>query len=516
MRRVTVAIVLLLLSACGDRDDRFDDWEGLEGPQVVGEQVVYLDHNFDEVLVLKLKAGEISPTWERHGVSPGSAFVGQLEQQGEVLIQSAAAGLLERFNPSTGNMVSYSLESPYDRFEVLQDPPFAGAYFSANAGDSETLFLNQGEVAFVDFEKTKDAVHKVVLKTYGGSPLGLDIAPRVPAAGGGRMFAFVRWNSFVSLVDTEKPEFQPVSIPLKAPDTDIQVFPGKMQFVAGNNRLSGYFLAQASQDLYAIDLDVEQLKGGASGVAVNVFPTAVGASTFTPFNHANGDTGLLVLSPGNRMVAVVHPESSEVKLYTLEGLTPTAITVFTMVSPETGVEEEFAFIYNDGGSSKSYYYVELHRLAEKKSKAFHRYTTLPAGVRKVYMQGEDTFLVMHSTGSSPMSFVTVSNGSVESVGGGLTVSQERFSPDGDSMYALAQKGGRTYVVAYDLTERTARVIDVSYGNAPAGLVHMADAGLLVTYDSTGQTLTVIPDDFVADDADAVVQFFAPTLIGLEH
>jgi hypothetical protein len=55
------------------------------------------------------------------------------------------------------------------------------------------------------------------------------------------------------------------------------------------------------------------------------------------------------------MVAVVHPESSAVKLYSLEGLTPTAITVFTAVSPETGVEEEFAFIYNDSGSSKSYY-----------------------------------------------------------------------------------------------------------------------------------------------------------------
>lgn len=516
MRCLIVAIGLLLLSACGDRDHRFDDWEGLEGPQVVGEQVVYLDRNFDEVLVLKLKGGETSPTWDRYAVPAGSAFIGQLEQQGELLIQARSAGLLERFDPRDGSAVSYDLESPYDRFEILQDPPFAGAYFSANAGDQETLFLNQGEVAFVDLVKSKDAIHRVVLKTYGGAPLGLDIAPRVPAAGGGRMFAYVRWDSFLSLVDAEDPEFQPISIPLKAPDTDVQVFPGKMQFVAGNNRLSAYFLAQASKDLYAIDLDVEQLKGGASGVTINVFPTATGASTFTSFKHANGDTGLLVLSPGNRMVAVVHPESSEVKLYPLEGLTPTAISVFTMVSPETGVEEEFAFIYNDGGASKSYYYVELHRIAEKKSKAFHRSTTLPAGVRKVYKQAEDIFLVMHSSGSSPMSFVTVSNGSVESVGGGFTVSQERFSADGNSMYALAYKGGKTYVVAYDLNERTARVMDLSYGKAPAGLVHVADAGLLVTYDGSGQTLSIIPEDFEPEDADSVVQFFAPTLIGLEH
>ena len=158
----------------------------------------------------------------------------------------------------------------------------------------------------------------------------------------------------------------------------------------------------------------------------------------------------------------------------------------------------------------------MHRIAEKKSKAFHRYTTLPAGVRKVYMQPDDSFQVMHSSGSSPFSFVTVANGSVESVGGGLTVANEIFSPDGKTMYALSQKSGKTFVVAYDLVSRTARTVDVSYGNPPAGLVHMADAGLLVAYDSSGQTLTVIPEDFDPDSADSVVQFFAPTLIGLEH
>jgi hypothetical protein len=516
MRFVTVVICLLLLAACGDRDDRFDSWEGLEGPQVVGEQVVYVDHNFDEALVLEIKAGEARPAWKRYAVEADSSVVGRLEQRGELLLQSSATGVLTRFNPASGATVEYPLDAPFDRYVVLQDPPFAGAYYSDNAGDSSTLFLNQGEVAFVDLNKNKDAVSRFVLKTYGGAPLGLDIAPRVPAAGGGRMFAFVRWNSFLSLVDAEQADFQPIAIPLKAPDTEAEVSPGKLQYVAGNNRLSGYFLAQASQDLYAIDLDVKQMTGGASGVTVNVFPTAAGASTFTTFSHADGDTGILVLSPNNRMVAVVHPESSAVKLYSLEGLTPTAVTVFTALSPETGVEEEFAFIYNDSGSSKSYYYVELHRIAEKKSKAFHRYTTLPAAVRKVYMQPDDSFLVMHSTGSSPFSFVTVSNGSVESVGGGLTVSNEIFSPDGKTMYALSQKGGKTFVVAYDLESRTARTIDVSYGNPPVALVHMADAGLLVAHDSSGQTLTVIPEDFDSDAADSVVQFFAPTLFGLEH
>ena len=414
-------------------------------------------------------------------------------------------------------MVDYSLGAPYDRYEVLQDPPFAGAYFSANAGDSSTLFVNQGEVAFVDLEKTKDAVHKVVFKTYGGAPLGLDIAPRVPAAGGGRMFAFVRWNSYLSLMDAEKPDFKSIAIPLKTHDTEIEVIPGKLQFVAGNNRLSAFFLTQGSNSIHSIELNVDKMTGGAAGVNGPLnFPTAAGVSTFAAYTRADGDTGLLALSPGGRMVSVVHPSSSDVKSYALEGLTPTAVTIFPMVSPETGVEEEFAFIYNNSGNNKSYYYVELHRIAEKKSKAFHRYTTLPAGVRKVYMQGEDTFLVIHSSGSSPMSLVTVSDGSVVSVGGGLTLSQEQFSPDGSTMFALAQKSGKTYVVAFDVATFQARDIDVSYGNAPVGLVHMADAGLLVAYDSSGQTLTVISDDFVSDDGDSVVQFFAPTLFGLEH
>jgi hypothetical protein len=516
MKQLYLLMIPLLVISCGDRDERFDSWQGVVGPKVVGERVVYLDNNFDEAVIFTPAAGDKTPDYERVAIGADSTFVGILDKSQELLLKSGATDELMRLDPASGNSVTYPLDAPYDRFVIRDDPPMAGAYFSASAGSAETLFLNQGEVAFVDLEKEDDAVRKVVLKTYGGAPIGLDIAPRVPAAGGGRLFAFVRWNSYLSLVDVERPDFQPISIPLKAPDTDAQVFPEALQFIAGNNRLSAYFLAQGNSDLYAIDLAVDQLTGGASGVSVNVFPAAAGARTFKLYTRPEGDTGIIVLSPSQRMVSVVHPESSDVKLYPLEGLTPTALNVFQMVSPETGVEEQFAFIYNNTGADKSYYYVELHRIAEKKSKAFHRYTTLPAGVRKVVMQGDDRFLVLHSGGQSPMSQVTVSNGSVVSVGGGLTISNEQFSADGSIMYVLATKNYRTYVVAFDVETLQGRDIDVSYGQVPTGLSLLEEAGLLVAYDTAGKVLTVLPADFKSKDSESAVQFFAPTLYGLEH
>jgi hypothetical protein len=517
MRPVAIVALLLLVAACGDRDERFDEWGGVSAPMVVGETLVYLDGNFDEALVVHPEPGDVSPTWERIPLAAGASHIATLDEEKALLLLSQGAGLLQLLYPESGDIVNFDLGATYDRFRIVDDPLVVGAWYSANAtGSAENLVVNQGEVAFIDLTADKDAVRKQVLKTYGGSPLGVDIAPRVPAAGGGRMFAFVRWNSYLSLLDVEKADFAPISIPLKAPDTDAQVFPQTMQFVPRNGRLGAYFIAQGTSDLYALDITVADLAGGAAGLSLNVFPTAAGASTFTTFEQADGDTGIIVLSPTTRIVSVVDPETSDVKQYPLEGLIPTHISLFQMVSPETGVEEQFAFIYNASGSAKSYYYVELHRLAEKKSKAFHRYTTLPAAVRKVYMRGEDTFLVMHTGGNSAMSEVTVSNGSVISMGGGLSLFDERFSADGKMLYALANQFGKTYLLAYDFESGTQRSQDVSYGEKADRLAHMPDAGALVTFDDDGRVLTVVPEDFGADGSEKPVQFFAPFLLGLEH
>lgn len=508
-----VLAALLLAGACGERDERLDDWSGVDGPRAVGGSIVYLDKNFSELVALDFSAGDVDPGWSRMAVESGSRIVGTLESEEALVLHSSATGMLQLAYPGTGEVKEFALTPTYDSFVLREDPPVVGAWHSKNAkGDAET-FITQGEFSLVNVAAAEDAVRTETPATYGGSPLGIDIADRVPYPGGGRLFAFVRWNSWVTLLDVEKPDFNLVSILLKSTDSIMTVTPGPMKFLASDGHLTAFYMAQGTSDLHAINVDVPSLGPDGEGTSLQIFPTAAGASQFVLYRGADGEDRVLVLCTSARMAAVVHPASSEVKLYSLN-FSPRNAMLFSMVSSETGIEEQFAFVYDDTGSSQAYYFVELDRIHEKKSKAFHYYT-LPAPVRKVYMMGQDSFLVVHSGGSKSVSKVSVADGSVISVDGG-TITDELLSPDGATLYALATSGNTASVAAFELEAFLHRKVAVTHGQKPSRLLHLPDKGLLVAFDNNGYALTVIPDDFKGKDSSSVVECFVPFLFGLEH
>jgi len=511
MRKIRLSVILLLpglLAACGDRPEQLDSWSAPQGPYVISNRVVYLDRNWDELVVLGVEKKDPTPGVERIPVAPEASVIGTLTSVDSLLLRVPGTGSIQLVDPEEGKVTEYDMETPFDRFLIRQEPPMLAAWFSENAqaGDSAVLF-SKGDVAFVDLTKSKDAIARFTLPTYGGSPLGVEVADVVPAASGGRRFAFVRWNSFLSLVDIDQPKLKETAIPLKAPDSDAQVLPLPLQFVPGTGHLTALFLAQASPDLYVLDVDAEQAQGAGTGVSLNVFPTALGASTFKTFMDKDNLLTALVLCTGSRTAAVVQPETSDVALYPLD-FTAHDLNLFTMPAKD-GKEERFAFLFSSGGDSYSYYFVELDHLADKKSKAFHLFN-LPAPVRKVYMVDKDRFLVMHSSGPSPMSIVTASSGEVISLGGIPNLFSEVFAPDGTTLYALSQSGR---IVRFDTTDFSARSIDVRHVvNSPEGLRLVADKGLLFTWDDNG--LVVAPDDFeVASDA---VEIALPVLFGLDR
>jgi hypothetical protein len=508
-----VLAALFLAVACGERDDRLEEWLGVDGPRAVGDKIVYLDKNFSELVAIDFSAGDVDPGWTRTAVESGSRIVGTLEAEEALVMHSAATGLLQLAYPGTGEVKELELEPTYDSFVLREDPPIVGAWHSANAKGGAETFITEGEFSLVNVGAAKDAVRTETPATYGGSPLGIDIADRVPYPDGGRLFAFVRWNAYITLLDVEKPDFGLVSIPLKPGDSVMTVTPGPMKFLTSDGALTAFFLAQGTSDLHAINVDVASLGPKGKGTSLQIFPTAAGASEFVLYRGADGEDRVLVLCTSARMAGVVHPASSEVKLYSLN-FSPRNVMLFTMVSTETGVEEQFAFIYDDTGASQAYYFVELDRIQEKKSKAFHYYT-LPAPVRKVYMMGQDSFLVVHSGSSKSVSRVSVADSSVISVDGG-TITDELLSPDGGTLYALATSGTTAAVAAFELEEFLHRKVAVTHGQKPTGLLHLADKGLLVAFDANGYALTVIPDDFKAKDSSSVVEFFVPFLFGLEH
>ncbi len=512
-RLALLALCTAMVLQCGSRDERLDQWFQFEGPYAVGSTLVYLDRNFDEVLVIAPEAGELTPHFERLAVEEGSQVAAVLDSEKAILLQSVDKGVVQAVYPEKGKVETFEMDSPYDRFVVRDDPPLVVAYFSEGAqGGEESLFLTKGQIGFIDVTEDKEPVTGQTLKTYGGAPTGADIAPPAKLGGADRQFVFVRWNSWISMVELGGDKMDTVSIPLKPPDSETSVLPGAMKFVSEPGRLRAFFLAGGS-DLYVIDIDLATLAPGGSGVKVNVFPTAAGASKFEPFIGQDGALGIAVVCTTARMVAVVYPETSDVKLYPVE-VTPRNLTLFDI--PGSG--ELGAFVFDDSGNDNSYYFVELDQLAEKKSKAF-QYYTLPSHISRVYMLGgAEHFLALHPAGgSNSMSMVSATDGSVLSFGGGQTIHQEVFSADGNTMYTLATKGAATYLSSIDFSEPEAldiEMINISNGPSPDRLIHLEKQGLVVATDSLNETLLVAPDDF--DEREDAVQLFAPYLLGLEH
>lgn len=510
MRNLVLAASLLTLLGCGDRQEELDSWAGFAGPYQVDNELVYLDRNFNELVVLTPKVSATALDWSRTPVAEDSSVVGVLRQEKALVLRSNTANLFQVYYPASGKIVEFETESPYDRFVLKQDPPIVAAHFSANAQDTDSLFVNKSEVLFLDIKKeVKPQPFNV--PTYGGAPLGVDIADRVPTADGGRVFAFVRWNSYISMVDAEDPAFVPVSIPLKTQDSDVTVVPDEMQFVAGDGLLQAFFVGKSTADLYAVTVVVDQLGPEGAGVSLNVFSTAAGAWRFDKFTNDDGELQVLVLSPGAKTVGVVNPTTSQVALYKLD-IAPRNLELFQLDRGEG--PENLALIYDDTGQSKAYYFVELDRLAEKKSKAFNKISLL-APASRVYMLDGDHFLVMHPAGNSdPLSRVSLADGSVSSLGGNLVISDEVFAANGKTMYALAVKGGTTYVVALDPATLQFRQLELPGIGTGSGLTLMTEQGVLAVHHDNGESLYVLPEDF--DGQDDAVEFLVPVLNGLEH
>lgn len=512
MKRIWLwlALCIFITPACGERNEAFDEWVGVQGPYVVGEQLVYLDRNLEELVVTTPHAGDVSPGWTRIPVESEAQVVGVLHTEQALMLQSKDEGVLQVVYPATGQARSYVVESPYDRFKFELDPPLVAGYFSETAqGGDGTLFLNKGEITFVDPLKEKDAVTTMVLPTYGGAPLGIDFSPEVSVGGKKGKFAFVRWKSFITIVELGSGD-KPVSVKLKPPDSEAVVTPGAIKFVQSGGKLMAFFLAQGTEDLFLIDVDLAAYGPGGTGVLVNIFPTAAGAVSFESFMDAEDTLIIVVACSLAKKVAMVYPLSSAVKTYAVD-MSPTAITIFDM--PASG--DKGALIFNNTGQGYNYYFVELDKLAEKKSKAFNEFSLL-APVSRVYMlPDEQHFLVIHpsaSAASTPMSLVALEDGSVISLGGNLLVSNEQFSADRTRMFALVGKSGKTHLVAFDFTSvgaMSSKDINVTNGINPTSLQYMEDQGLLVLSDSGGEMLMVVPEDF--EERGDAVQFFTPYL-----
>ncbi len=510
--RIPWLLAVLAGTACGDHDDRYRQGATPLGPYVVGEAVAYMDRAFSEVVVLVPRAGERDVRWHRSPVSEGASVLTVLSGRRRLLLKDDEQGLLTSMSPLEGEFRSTSLNGPYDRFSINEDAGVMALYYGTNAAGTDlSPYVNQAEISFVDLDSGE--VRRLVIPTYGGAPQGVEITPKLDVGGQPRTLAFVRWKSFLSVVDLSRGDSVPVKVPLKAQDSTATVLPSTLSFWSEGTTLKVFFLAAGTIDLYELDIDLVHLGDGGKGVKLNLFPTAAGASSFSLVDLPGDGLRVMVLCQVARTVAMVDPARSTVQHYTLS-IVPRTSQVFDMLNVETEMVEKMALILDHSGGATTYYLAQLEHLATKKSKAFRAFT-LPSPLTSVVMlPGGERFLALHQGGQDSMSQVTLADGSIISVGGTMSVLDRQFSADRSNVFVLGQRSGVRYLTRLDTATFAARTLVLPPEFTGSKMALNEKERLALLYDNDGQVLVFGSMDFEREE-DLVVLAF-PALSGLEH
>lgn len=507
-------VLAVPLTGCGDRDPRLEEWNPLSQPWFIGDQVVYHDTAFDELLVLEARREQSSLTYRRIPIPEGSTRWVTLDKSGKLLLRQAEDNLITLVDLSAGTMEELEIASPYDRIEASEDANAIAMYFSENAtGNDANPFLNKAEVSFLDLAATPPKVVRRVIPTYGGAPLGVQLAPPVMASGKTRRLAFVRWNSSLSVVDVDKPDAAPVEIRLKTPDSSNTVVPGNLQFYVEEGVLRVLFIAGGTNDLYMVEIDVANFASGGAGVLLNLFPTASGAEVFAPYEDRDGKLAVIVLCRTGHSVAVVHPDSSEVELYALD-IAPRHLLLTSLTMEDSGIMENVAVVADVQGGAQTYYIVQLDRLVEKKSKALLRFS-VPSPLSNLWLLGDGRHaLAFHAYGSSSLSQVDLESGSVVSLGYSMEIRAQQMDAAMRTLYAVGVQNGKSYLVSIDAISLEVNSVRLPGNQPPSALHLLEDEDLIVLSDSDGELLWISP--LQPEAPEEIVEFVLPSLTGLEH
>ncbi len=494
--------VSFALGACGDREDRFEAGSEPKGPYAAGNILVYLDAPQERMLFVDAFTDPAQPSATSMDLPAGARYVMSLPDRKAIVIQNPDGGITVHY-PEEGVKHDYALTAPFNKFAYAPEQALLACYFGGSVQLTGGQLVNKGQVAFVDLSKPGSVVEQV-LPTYGGEPLGIDIAPTT----GAKSLAVVRWVSFLSLVDARDPAFVPIAIPTKAPDSETDMYPGPIQFQATASQLRAWFLDSAQGDVYQLSIDLAKLGPGGEGVGINIFPTTQGATSFSPFTTGDGKTALLVISPYRAAVSVVYPDTSKVDIFDLE-IQPSMVQVFP-----NGAQGNWALLSDPSHWTEAYYVAQLGKLTELKSKSFKKYA-LPAPASTLLpLDGGTRFLALHPKGmAGVLSVVTTMDGSAVTLGSMLETLQDwvYFEEQGLFFALLQQTTGAKSLLRIDTATMLQRSLALDGLSVNAIVDSQSPLWLLLT-SSANSDLLMVPGDFESLDDTWLVT--APEWLGL--
>ncbi|GEM_PF-5978028 len=508
MKRVLLLASCCLVLSCGTRDPRFDEASDPKGPYAVGATLVFADAPQEALVVVDPFSNSDSPSAFRMDLEPGSRVVAELPDRKAIVLQQPA-GSLSVYYPEEKLRHDFPLTAPFNRFVYAQEQGILACFFSGEFSAVGGQLVNKGQVAFVDLTKPGAVVERV-LPTYGGEPVGIEVAPKF--AGGGRTMAFVRWVSFISLVDARDASFAPIAIPTKAPDSEDDMIPGPIQFQISGQNLRSWFMDSARGDLYELTIDQTKLGPGGAGVGINIFPATRGAGIFAPFTTADGSTALIAISGYDRKVAVIYPDTSKVDLFELD-IAPVGLQTFPSSQAE-GVTGAWALISGSTNSAQAYYVANLGRLAELKSKAFKKYA-LPAPATKILaVEGGTRFLAMHPKGSAGvLSMINTMDGSAVTLGSYAEYLSDWLYMEEQGLFfgLLTQGYSDLSLLRIDTISMLQNSLPLD-GLSVGGFATRAPSPWLLLNQSYSTDILMVPTDF--ENADDAIILVAPEFIGL--
>jgi len=340
-------------------------------------------------------------------------------------------------SPADEKATTYDLPAEFSANVVAPDSQAAVVYHGGST--SAASLVNTAEVGLVDFLTAPGETNPRVATITGlaRAPIRAHVSAEVEAADGKHRVVWIDAQSMIGVADfAPGGKVRTLVIPLVAVDSKALITPRATVARGGGGKLELYVIAQGSNDVLHITMDLgqaklgaslDQIASGADPVSLHVFEAKAGRRVLTA-NHTSRDVA--ILDPTTGTGTVVHL-----------GTPTTKIVPF-----ENAKGEPMALLWRSGLTD--FHLVDLDRVAKKKGKAISR-IHVDQPIRNVVAAGA-SFILQHDSADRGLSLYNTETGKQTVFGGTGTLSH--VLKVGDAVFALGRAGGDSRISRISLND----------------------------------------------------------------
>ena len=502
-----------LLTGC----DRHIGWErerSVIGPIRLKDRVAYVDTARDNVIVVDVSRS--SPVIHSYPIGRDAVFAAPTPDLQHLAVitrgeEAIVEGQIEEepilwlvdVTEADTAVVSYPVESPFDRLAVAADGSRAIAYFSSSGPDSRGVFRNPSELAIIDLTQAASEDNPVMktVRSFGSAPEGVVLSPPLVIPGAPdtqpRTFAFVLAPGSVTVIDTTNPTRNEVSVRLEGTGED--VLPREIVFDTAS--AIAYLRSDNARDV--LEILIRHEPPSPDDANDNDFHTVLselgaggGPSDIAVYDDPSGNRFILAATPSTSEVVVIDAKTAQFTVVP----TPDGIDRIMLFPSGADAIPRVALLASIGAGRPRVHLLPLDGVTDELLPIDLRTIDLEQPVLDVVaVPGRDLGMIVHNNDRTVLGLIDVVFGSVTPLQGMGKLDTYAFSADGSHLLGATHDADRVGFLELTNLHPT----DLRLDHVPEVVFAMGNGAIYIDHGDLFGLATIVPSAD-ANRSDAVV------------